>query len=94
MPLAIDVVKRKGKRPSENFDPLKLHASIVASCLSVRSLEGLADDTARQVCEYVITWCGNKTEVTSLDIRHQAARVLDRLHPDAAHLYKHHKVIL
>lgn len=94
MSLAIDVVKQRGKRPSELFDPMKLHNSIVASCLSVKSLDGLADDTARRVCEYIISWCDNKTEVTTLDIRHQAARALDRLHPEAAHLYKHHKVIL
>ena len=32
----IDVVKR-GKRPSEEFDPAKLHHSILATCLSIRT---------------------------------------------------------
>ncbi len=94
MALAVDVVKRGGKRPNEAFDHSKLHASIYASCLSVRSLEGHADDTAKHVCNVVVSWIDNKPEVTSADIRRQAAKALETLHPDAAYLYKHHKQIM
>ena len=90
MAKAIDVVKRSGKRPSEPFDTDKLHASIYASCLSVRSLDGLANDTAHKVCQIVTSWADNKPEITSSDIRRQAAKALEIFHPDAAYLYKHH----
>lgn len=94
MSLAVDVVKRGGKRPTEQFDPGKLYASVYASCASVRSLDGHADDTSRQVCNIVIIWCQNKAEVTSSDIRTRAAKALHSLHPDAAYLYKHYKHII
>ncbi len=94
MALAIDVVKRGGKRPSETFDPEKLHASLYATCLSVRSLDGHAADTATHVCTIVTSWADNKPEITSADIRRQAAKALETVHPDAAYLYKHHKQII
>ena len=90
----IIVIKRDGHRPSEKFDKDKLHHSIIAACLSVRSLEGHAHDTANRVCDSVLSWLGNKSEVTSADIRHQATSALEILHPDAAYLYKHHRVII
>lgn len=94
MGTAIDVVKRGGKRPTEPFDRNKLHASVYAACRSVRSLDGLADDSAHKVCDLVIVWSRNKSEVTSADIRRQAAKALETYQPDAAYLYKHHKVII
>lgn len=93
MGLAVDVVKH-GKRPTEPFSREKLHASLYAACLSVRSLDGLADDTARHVTNLVIAWAEDKPEITTADIRHQAARFMQPIHPDAAHLYKHHKLIM
>ena len=94
MPLAVDVVKRRGKRPLEQFDPKKLHASVYATCLSVRSPEGHADDTARHVCNLVVSWADNKSEITSTDIRKQTAKALENIHPDAAYIYKHHKQMM
>ncbi len=94
MALAVDVVKRGGKRPTEQFNRDKLHASIYAACLSVRSLDGLAHDTATKVCDIVVAWTDNKPEITSADIRRQASKALETFHPDAAYLYKHHKRIM
>jgi transcriptional regulator NrdR family protein len=94
MSLAVDIVKRRGKRPSEQFNTKKLHSSVYAACLSVRSPEGHADQTATHVCSLVETWCTNKPEVTSADIRRQAAKALAVYHPEAAYLYQHHRVIL
>ena len=88
------VVKRGGKRPPENFDPAKLRASVCAACLSVRSPEGHAIDTAKKVCDQVAKWCNDKPEVTSADLRRQAADNLQKYQPEAAYLYKHHKVII
>ena len=94
MALAVDVVKRSGKRPPEQLNRDKLHASIYATCLSVRSFDGHASDTADHVCNIVLSWTDNKPEITSADIRQQAARALEKVHPDAAYLYKHHKQII
>ncbi len=94
MGLAVDVVKRGGKRATEPFDPGKLYASIYASCASLRSLDGHADDTSRRVCDIVIVWCQDKSEVTSADIRSRAAKAFHTLHPEAAYLYKHYKQII
>lgn len=94
MGTVVDVVKRDGKRPIEAFNKDKLYASVYAACLSVRSLEGHADQTARQVCDTVTAWTTKKSEITSADIRRQATKALAALHPEAAYLYQHHRVIL
>lgn len=90
----IDVVKRGGKRPTEHFDREKLHASVLAACLSVRSPQGMAESAADSVCGTVIAWCANKPEVTSDDLRRVAANHLTVIHPEAAYLYKHHRLVL
>ena len=90
----IDVVKRGGKRTSERFDRDKLHASVLAACLSVRSPHGEAETAAHSVCDVVIAWTDSKPEITSSDVRRIAAGHLDRIHPEAAYLYKHHRLVL
>jgi transcriptional regulator NrdR family protein len=92
--LAVDVVKRGGERPSESFERIKLERSIHAALLSVRTPDGQAEDTARRVTDIVEQWLAEHTEVTSYDIRLRASGALEQLHPDAAYLYKHHKVIM
>ncbi|MBC7746454.1 hypothetical protein H7Y40_00535 [Pedobacter sp.] len=87
------VVKRVTK-DSEVFDPLKLHTSIVAACLSVRAFEGEAHTTAERVCRGVIDWLETKTEVTSADIRRVAATYLRTYHQEAAYMYEHHRLIV
>jgi transcriptional regulator NrdR family protein len=91
---AIDIVKRGGQRPSERFSRPKLHASIQAACLSIRSPEGAAESMATSVCDAVIIWLETKPEVTSGDIRRKAGDVLESYHPEAAYLYKHHRVVM
>lgn len=86
------VVKR-GSHDSELFDPLKLHQSVVAACLSVRAFEGEAHVTAERVCRHVIAWLMTKTEVTSADIRRVASQHLRQYHPEAAYLYEHHQLV-
>lgn len=91
---AIDIVKRGGQRPTEAFNRTKLHASVRAACLSVRSPEGEAELTADTVCAVVIKWCDTKPEVTSSDLRRKATDALMNLHPEAAYLYKHHRLVI
>ena len=91
---AITVIKRRGKRSAESFQWQKLFNSIYTTCLSVRSPEGVAKDIANHVCDAVVAWTVNKPEITSTDIRHQAVMALEPIYPDAAQLYKHHKLIM
>lgn len=76
------------EKQSHVFDPLKLHESIVSACMSVRSYEGEAHETAERVCKKVIDWLAPKSEVTSSDIRRVAAEHLSVYHPEAAYIYQ------
>lgn len=81
-------------KQSTLFDPLKLHNSIVAACLSVRSHEGEAHTTAERVCRSVIDWLAPKDEVTSSDIRRVASRHLSTYHPEAAYMYQNMEMMV
>jgi transcriptional regulator NrdR family protein len=94
MSLTIDIVKREGRRPTEAFTLTKLHDSIVASCLSVRTPAGQAEAIAKAVTESVLAWLENKPEVTSHDIRRIASKHLHIHHPDAAYLYEQHRITI
>jgi transcriptional regulator NrdR family protein len=94
MSLAVDIVKRHGQRESESFSKEKLHASIVAACLSVRTPIGQAESIAHAVTGVVTDWLENKQEVTSHDLRRIAAGHLRAHHPDAAYLYEQHKITM
>lgn len=91
---AIDIIKRDGERPTEIFTRDKLHTSIRAACLSVRTPEGEAETIANTVCDAVIVWLETKPEVTSNDLRRKATETLHQHHPDAAYLYKHHRLVM
>ncbi len=90
----IDIIKQQGKRPTEAFSREKLHASIQAACLSVRSAEGEANITANAVCDFVDDWLKTRPEVTSHDIRRVATRKLRTYDPEAAYLYAQHRTII
>lgn len=94
MGLAIDVVKRSGRRPTESFDREKLLRSVMAACRSVRTPDGEAESTAHNVTHAVVLWLENKPTVTSHDLRRMASAHLERYHPDAAYIYQHHRIIL
>lgn len=90
----IDVVKRGGRRPTENFQRDKLHSSIVAACLSVQAPVRQAEAIATAVCDHVIEWLETRPEVTSDDLRRAAVRRLHVHHPDAAYFYEQHRIIV
>ena len=94
MTVAIDIIKRGGERPSESFNRDKLHASVRAACLSVRSPEGEAETIAEKVCDVLVVWLQTKPEVTSHDLRRKATAALQQFHPEAAYLYKHHRLVM
>ena len=89
----IDVVKTGAKR-TEPFSRSKLHASIHAACLSVKAHDGEAEKNAAKVCDAVIIWIDDRSEITSQDIRHVASKHLKKYHPGAAYIYEHHRLTL
>lgn len=90
----VDVIKARGKRPTEVFNQDKLRQSIIATCLSLRTPEGQAEEIAEAVCQGVAKWCNNRPEVTSSDIRRIAADILAKHHTEAAYLYKQQLTVL
>lgn len=85
------IVKRKGH--SEPYDARKLYASVYASCLAVHEPAGTAEIIASQVSKEMDSWLADKHEVTSNDIRRQAAQTLRTINPHAAYILLHHRVI-
>ncbi len=88
------VIKRGKARRVEPYSREKLHQSILGTCLSVRTPVGDAESIAQDVCESVETWLGDKTEITSADLRHHAAQALEMFNPEAAYYYKNQKRII
>lgn len=79
---------------SEPYDERKLYASIYAACLSLRTPAGEAELTANKVCRDIDPWLEAKTEITSIDLRHQAAEHLKLYNPDAAYMYVRHRTMI
>jgi transcriptional regulator NrdR family protein len=90
----VAIIKQDGGRPTEPFRRDKLLSSIQAACLSVRTPEGEAASIASNVCSAVIAWLETKPEVTSGDLRRKATETLLQHHPEAAYLYKHHRLVM
>lgn len=85
------IIKRDGR--IEPYVQQKLSTSIIAVCLSVRTPEGSAETTAKNVCMKTEEWLTSKPEVTSADIRRKAAEALLAYNPEAAYIYKQHRRI-
>lgn len=94
MSSSVDIIKHGGERPTEKFMRKKLHKSIVATCLSLRTPEGQANIVADLVCDAVEIWLKKHSEVTSHDLRMVAARHLKKYHPEAAYLYEQHRITI
>ena len=92
--LAVDIIKREGRRPTESFERKKLHKSVIAACLSAGAPSGQAEVIATKVTDAVLNWLATRPNVTSNDLRRVAAKHLNTHHPDAAYLYEQHRIIL
>jgi hypothetical protein len=73
-------VVREHTHDSDEFDPVKLHGSVLRACMAVRTFEGEAHAIAERVCKHVIDWLADKTEVSSRDIRRITAQHIATYH--------------
>lgn len=85
------IVKRKGH--TEPYDDRKVYASVFSACQSVREPAGSAELIADKVVKDLAEWIKNKHEVTSNDIRRQAAKHLKVYNQDASYMLLHHRVV-
>lgn len=88
--MAPSVILKKDQRHIEEYHRTKLAESIVAACRSVRTPDGEAETTAREICKRVEAWLDAKPEVTSADIRRKATEALLAFNPEAAYMYRKH----
>ena len=84
------LIVKKGHRGIEDYQRHKLGRSVLAACRSVRTPDGEAETTAKEVCKRVETWLRTKPEVTSADIKRKATEALLAFNPEAAYMYRKH----
>ena len=86
------VIKRAGHK--EMFDSKKLYASIYSSCLAAHQTTTNAENSAEHTTQEVSKWLSSRqTTVTSNDLRIKASEFLEKLNPDAAYSYAHHRIM-
>jgi transcriptional regulator NrdR family protein len=83
------LIKRQGH--VEEFDELKLYASIFASVSSLRLSDEETESISHMVTHEVTEIIKNKKEVTAHQLHTEAAKSLRKYHPDAAYIYSTHK---
>lgn len=69
------------------YEPQTLAESIHTACMKTLGFVGEAETTAVEVCKKVEHWLADKDEVTSDDIKRQAAAALRKYNPRAAYEY-------
>lgn len=90
----VNIVKRGGRRPTEEFREDKLHKSLVSACIIAGATPGQAEIAAHQAVNEVLKWLEKRPEVTSDDLRRVAGDALSKYHAEAGYLYKQHRMTL
>lgn len=86
------IVKSGGK--IENFELRKLVDSLIGTFEIVKTPEGLSNDFIRKTVAEFHAWAKGKSEITSDDVRRKISEILEKIHPEAAHIYKNFKNII
>ena len=84
------VIKSHNTKKTEYFDIDKLQKSLIATCRSLKTPDGQAEDIAKSVAK----WAESKQEITTDDIRRVGAKLLTKYHPEAAYLYKQQLTVI
>ena len=88
------VIKSHNTKKTEYFDIDKLQKSLVATCRSLKTPDGQAEDIAKSVAAGAAKWAESKQEITTDDIRRIGAKLLTKYHPEAAYLYKQQLTVI
>ena len=76
------------------YDPLKLEKSLTESFKITKSPAGQAEHSTRYVLTEFQKWIQDKPEITSSDVNRQVCRILGKIDPDTAYIFKNFKSIL
>ncbi len=79
------IYKNQGK--IEYYDPIKLKAGVLSSCLAVQTPPAAAKNFADSVEKKVAKALKNQTAMTLRDLKRVAKKNLSLVHPDAAEVY-------
>ena len=88
------IVISSNPKKNSYYDRARLRASVITACLSVRTPEGQAENTADAVCDNFELWLKNKPEVTTKDIVTISAKLLEKYHTEAAYIYEQRHIII
>ena len=94
MTSSVMVISSNNPERVERYDRARLRASVITACLSVRTPESQAENTADAVCDDTERWLQNKSEVTTKDIVTVSAKLLKKYHTEAAYLYEQRHIII
>ena len=90
----VTVISSSNPKKIGEYNRARLRASVITACLSVRTPEGQAENTADTVCDNFEVWLKNKPEVTTKDIVTVSAKLLEKYHTEAAYIYEQRHIII
>lgn len=90
----ISVISTRNPSKVNVYDRARLRASVITACLSVRTPELQAENTAEKVCNDFEKWLENKQEVTTKDIITVSSKILQKYHTEAAYIYEQRHIII
>ena len=89
--IKVNVVKRKGHE--ETFDERKVYASCYAACLSAGNKHKESEKVSEKVSKEIKNWIKKEEFVTSDQVFHRVAAVLEKYNHKAAYMYRTHRDI-
>lgn len=83
------VIKRQGLK--EKYDEKKVYASTYSACLNSHLPKEGAEKIADMVTKEVDKWIEKKTEVDSDQIFKEVIKLLEKIDPEVAFMFKTHR---
>lgn len=80
-------------KTTEYYDKMRLERAVQRALTANRTLHGDAANCAGRVIAQIERWLGDKTEITSRELRLQTAVALSDYDPDTANYYLTEKML-
>jgi|JI6StandDraft_1071083.scaffolds.fasta_scaffold00752_22 transcriptional regulator NrdR family protein len=84
----------KTTQTTSSFSSDSLAHSLNNACLAVGLSDGVIQDAVTRVCHSVSQWLLQKDEVTSDDVRRQAAAALSVVSAEAGYIYENENAMI